>query len=68
MELNNSEKKQLEEHLKAIAKILYQNTPAEKLTTFEELEINLRENIQQEITPALAEFFFQKSVKQKPEE
>jgi hypothetical protein len=67
-QLNDADKEKLKEHLKAIAKILYQNTPLDKLKTFEDIETNLREQIQEEITPEIAEFFFQKSAKLKRED
>jgi hypothetical protein len=58
MELSNTEKEQLQEHLSAIAKILHQNTPLDKLKTFEDIEITLRKQIQEEIAPEIAQFFF----------
>jgi hypothetical protein len=66
--LNDADKEKLKEHLKAIAKILYQNAPLDKLKTFEEIETTLREQIQEEITPEIAQFFFQKSAKLKQED
>jgi hypothetical protein len=66
--LNDADKEELKEHLKAIAKILHQNTPLDKLKTFEEIETTLRERIQEEITPEIAQFFFQKSAKLKQED
>ena len=57
MELSDSEKEKLEEHIKAIAKILYQNTSSDKLKTFEKIETTLREEILEEIAPEIAQFF-----------
>lgn len=57
-ELNNAEREKLKEHLKAIAKILHRHTPLDKLKTFEQIETTLREQIQEEITPEIAQFFF----------
>ena len=57
-QLNDADKEKLKEHLKAIAKILHKNTPLDKLKTFEEIETTLREQIQEEITPEIAQFFF----------
>ena len=55
--LSNQEEKQLQEHLEAIAEILYRHTPAENLKTFEQVETIIREEIQTEISPKIAEFF-----------
>lgn len=68
MKLSEREKEKLEEHLKAIAKILYQNTPSDKLKTFEQIETTLREQMQQEVVPEIAQFFFEKSAKLKQED
>lgn len=68
MELSNTEKEQLQQHLSAIAKILHQNTPLDKLKTFEDIEITLRKQIQEEIAPEIAHFFFEKSAKLKQED
>lgn len=57
-ELNDAEREKLKKHLKAIAKILHQHTPLDKLKTFEEIETTLREQIQEEISPEIAQFFF----------
>ncbi|ELR96431.1 hypothetical protein [Gloeocapsa sp. PCC 73106] len=58
MKLSQSEREKMKEHLRAIAKIIYQHTPSDKLKTFEEIETTLREEIQAEITPEIAHFFF----------
>lgn len=65
MELTDLERENLKEHLRAIAKIMYEHTPKNNLKTFEEIETTLREEIQKEITPEIAQFFFQKSAKLK---
>ena len=65
MNLSQEEQKKLEKHAKAIAKILHQNTPSDKLKTFEDIETILRDQIQEEVSPEIAKFFFQKRVKSK---
>jgi hypothetical protein len=55
--LNDADREKIQEHLKAIAKILYQNTSSDKLKTFEKIETILREQIQEEISPEIAKFF-----------
>jgi hypothetical protein len=37
------DKKQLDAHVKAIARILYKNTPSEKIETFEGIETAVRD-------------------------
>ncbi|WP_204106481.1 MULTISPECIES: hypothetical protein [Spirulina sp. CCY15215] len=49
MNLSPEEKEKLEEHAKAIAEILHQNTSSDKLKTFEDIETTLREEIQEQI-------------------
>ena len=66
--MNDSEREKMKEHLRAIAEIIQQHTPSDKLKTFEEIETTLREEIQKEITPEIAQFFFQESAKLKQEE
>jgi hypothetical protein len=58
MNLSPEDKEKIEEHTKAIAKILHQNTPSDKLKTFEDIETILREEIQEQISPEIAKFFF----------
>jgi|GEM_PF-2387283 len=41
--MNPEDKKLLEIHIKEIAKILYKNTPPEKIETFEGIETSVRE-------------------------
>ena len=68
MDLNDADREKLKDHLKAIAKIIHQNTPLDKVKTFEDIEIVLREQIQEEIAPEIAQFFSQKLVKLKRED
>jgi hypothetical protein len=51
------EQKEIQEHVKAISKILYRNTPKESLETFESIERIVREKILTEVTPQIGEFF-----------
>ena len=60
MNLSPEEKEKLEEYAKAIARILHQNTSSDKLKTFEDIETTLREEIQEQASPEIAKFFFQK--------
>jgi hypothetical protein len=65
MNLSQEDKEKLEEHIQGIARILYQNTSSDKLKTFEDIEMTLREEIQEEVSPEIAKFFFQKLAKLK---
>lgn len=56
--LSREEKQELQEHLKAVAKILHRHTSPEKLKRFEDIEMTLREHIQEEVSPEIASFFF----------
>ena len=68
MNLSPEENKEIKEHLKAVARILYQNTSTDELNQFEDIETTLREEIQEVVAPEIAQFFFQKSVKLKSAE
>jgi len=43
--LSQQEQKQLDAHLKAISDILFHNSDAEKIQTFEELELEIRDHV-----------------------
>lgn len=68
MNLSPEENQEVKDHLKAVARILYQRTSKEELLTFEDIEITLRDEIQELVAPEIAQFFFQKSVKLKSAE
>lgn len=71
MNLNPQEQQELQAHLLAISKICYRHTPPEKLKTFESIEITVRDYMQTDLAPEIAQFFFQKSANSKraePEE
>ena len=53
---------QLKNHLHEIAKILYQESKAGQMKTLEEIELTLKEQIQQYVAPQLGFFLFNKSV------
>jgi len=63
MNLSPEEKQELKEHLKAVAQLLYRHTPPGNKPRFEDIETTLRDYIQEEVSPEIAKFFFQKSVK-----
>jgi hypothetical protein len=55
--MNPEEKQEIQEHIKAISKILYKNTPQEQLQTFEAIETTVRDKVLTEVTPKIGEFF-----------
>ena len=54
------DKKQLDAHVKAIAKILYKNTPSEKIETFEGIETAVRDQVLEHVSPKIAFFLSEK--------
>jgi hypothetical protein len=44
--------------LKEIAEILYNNTPDEELNTFETIELSVRDHLLKTVAPKIGEFFF----------
>ncbi len=53
------ESQKLQEHITAIAKIFYQNTPSEDLVSIETIEKSVRQQILEKVSPQVA-FFFQR--------
>ena len=43
--------------LKEVAEILYKNTPDEELTSFESIELSVREHLLETVAPTVGEFF-----------
>ena len=48
--------KALTEHISAIAKILYEDTPSEELTTLESIETTVRDKITTYVSPQIGFF------------
>lgn len=57
--LSREEQKQLDAHLKAISDILFHNSDAEKIQTFEELELEIRDHVLTTVGPAMLKNFQQ---------
>jgi hypothetical protein len=64
MPMTPEEKKELDAHVKAIAKILYKNTPPEKIKTFEGIETTVRDQVLEHVNPKIAFFLSQKKLEQ----
>jgi hypothetical protein len=56
--LSEEMQKELDEHLEAVARILYQHTEPEKLTSFERIEWEVRGQILDQVAPKIGEFFY----------
>ncbi len=54
------DKKRLEEHINEIARILYKNTPSEKIQTFESIETTVRDQVLEHVSPKIAFFLSEK--------
>jgi hypothetical protein len=65
--MNSEEKQKLDEHLKAIAEILVNNTPKENLKNFESIELAVREHMLTEVSPSIGSFFLKEQQEQKQE-
>ncbi|MEA5619459.1 hypothetical protein VB711_16655 [Cronbergia sp. UHCC 0137] len=57
IELSPEKQQELDEHILAVSWILYEQTEAEKLKTFEGREWEVREQILKKVTPQIGEFF-----------
>jgi len=64
--MNPDQKEQIDQHLKAIAQILVDNTPEEQLSNFEGIEIALRDHWLTTLGPAVGSFFLNQQ--QEPEQ
>jgi hypothetical protein len=56
----------LQDHLQAIAQILYEDSDPTALQTLEELELTLRQQIQTHVSPALGSFLSARQLEPKP--
>ncbi len=63
IQLSAEKQQELDEHILAISRILYEHTEVENLKTFETIEWEVREQMLEKITPKIGEFFFQKGEK-----
>lgn len=64
MTMTPEDKKLLADHIKAIAKILYKNTPPEKIETFEGIETTVRDQVLEHVSPQITFFLSEKRQEQ----
>ena len=60
IKMTPEDKKQLELHIKEIAKIMYKNTPPSEIETFEGIENSVREQVLEHVSPKIAFFLSEK--------
>jgi hypothetical protein len=58
------QEKELQAHVQSIAAILYQNTPSEQLTSLEGIEIAVRQQILEHVSPEIGSFLSAQSQEQ----
>ncbi len=54
------EAQELQAHLEAAAAILFRNTPAEQLQDFESIERSVRDQVLEQVSPKIGNFFTQR--------
>jgi hypothetical protein len=64
MTMTPEDKKLLADHIKAIAKILYKNTPPKKIETFEGIETTVRDQVLEHVSPQITFFLSEKRQEQ----
>lgn len=57
----------VDQKLKEVAEILYNNTPDEELNTFETIELSVRDHLLKRVAPKIGEFFSIQQQEQAPE-
>lgn len=62
------EQSTIDQKLREVAEILYNNTPSEELATFETIELSVREHLLGKVAPKIGEFFSTKQEELKQEE
>lgn len=65
--MSPKEQEELDRHTKAIAKILYKNTPKEELTSLGQIEEAVRAQMQEYVMPSVG-IFLSKMSQSKPED
>lgn len=51
------EKQKVQEHLREVAQILYDNTPIEQQQDFESVELSVRKHLIETVAPEISDFF-----------
>ncbi|BAZ71157.1 hypothetical protein NIES4106_59540 (plasmid) [Fischerella sp. NIES-4106] len=64
MTMTPDDKERLAIHIKEIAKILYKNTPPEKIETFEGIETVVRDQVLEHVSPKISFFLSERKREQ----
>ena len=62
--ISPEKQQELDEHILAISRILYEHTEVENLKTFETIEWDVREQVLKKVTPQIRDFFFGRGSKE----
>jgi len=62
------EQKLIEKNLAEVAAILYKYTSAEELSDFEKVELSVRKQVLEKVTPQIGSFFLTQPEVRKPDE
>lgn len=62
------EQSTIDQKLREVAEILYNNTPNEELATFETIELSVRNHLLRKVAPRIGEFFSAKQGEVRQEE
>ena len=58
----------IKENLRQVAEILYKNTSSAELTSFETIELSVREHLQEIVAPEISNFFIAQQEETRREE
>ena len=58
----------IDQKLREVAEILYNNTPRKELATFETIELSVRNQLLEQVSPKIGKFFSIKQAEVKQEE
>lgn len=62
--MNSEKQQQIQEHARAIAALLYEETPPEQLTTLDGIETAVRSHILEHVSPEIGHFLSQQQAVQ----
>ncbi len=63
--LSTSEQEQLNDHIQAIAEILYPHSEPETLETFETIELKVREHLLEQVGPGILKNFYRSRARER---
>jgi len=66
--MNQSKREQIPADAKAIAELLYEDTPEELLCNLEDIEVTVRQHVLEYISPEIAALFIEKQTGTSPKD